>query len=1028
MLDSGLKKLTQKIICILSAAVITSAATAGDSFSPQTYTELIKTEPYKSKGLTPVELKMVEGLAPQIIAQNGAAKMKIVIPPNSAYYKEVAALLKEYLDQATGASFQIVTSVPAENAIFVGPVDLPELKPISARTEKLPAENFIVESFAKGIALIGNDRDRAFNIKKPLSVGNLNYIDGMQYCSRGTLFAAMDFLERFAGVRWYFWGPLYTCVPDLKTSTLQMPAVAYQDGPVFPVRHGGYTYSEDPLNYKYLPGKYKINVYKREFWEMCMMKKGDCVGSVPNHTDCNWDEFYKDRPELFALRADGTRMNGGKGAYSSQRCYGNPEGLKEHLKVIEEYLQSGKDPGKFTRRLESLPNDKYIYWVPNDGFIGCQCPYCLKLTDSDATPDSTGSRLIWDYTVRLSDAIKARWPDKKLCVLAYGNSTAVPPNMKLPDNVLVTTCIEADIPACFMKEPAYRKINQERLDALCGKTANKPTLWLYYPHLPYQINKIPIPYFAPHVQVEFLKTNRDKVQGAFLNMGLLADELNGQSVYVYWKALWNPDFNVDEYLAEYAALMYGPAAVEMKKYMDLVISRWEKTRWSQLPAVTYNLPQTILAKLYWDETYPRDIRDQLQKMLQEALAKTTPDSIYYDRVKIMIDSAASFFAEGKIADETIKPVADCTVFANPPVIDGELTEWGAVKPLELKTWMGKTAAEKTEIFTAFDKENFYIAGKVTEPDKMMLPDGKSNKDNIFSNDAVEIFLCSEQPGMAESLASVTEQFYQIVINAKGGVVVYCKDRAKLHQELWTKDFPLKYAVKPFGSGFKFELAIPYKTLNAVIPVSGRTQWFANFYRDRPRGEDKGYQAWSPTMGKSFFDTSTFGIIRFIDQPLFAVDFSTSKPAIARNDAEGDKLMTRMEIKDGRIIFTAKAAPELKKDANPYVYLNVPPFQLTQPVAVEWAFRYKGKGIKSIGLCLKSSKDPATGKRYIAGDNYYVPADLKENSESGWIKAKLQVSKAKDHMENITFWDFGVIAAPGADFTLEVDYIKIFPQK
>ncbi len=65
--------------------------------SPQSYVEQIKAEPYKSKALTPVELKTVDGLGPQIIAKDGAAQMKIVIPPNQTYYKEVANILKNNL-------------------------------------------------------------------------------------------------------------------------------------------------------------------------------------------------------------------------------------------------------------------------------------------------------------------------------------------------------------------------------------------------------------------------------------------------------------------------------------------------------------------------------------------------------------------------------------------------------------------------------------------------------------------------------------------------------------------------------------------------------------------------------------------------------------------------------------------------------------------------------------------------------------------------------------------------------------------
>ena len=1025
MFITGIKKLVKPVIVILSA-VIMFHASAGDSWSPQAYAELIKTEPHKSKGLTPVDLKTVEEVPTQIIAQNGVARMKIVIPPDSVYYKQTAELLKEYLDKATGADFQIVTSIPVVNAIFVGPVDLPAMKPVLARADKLPPENFIVESFAKGIALLGNDRDRAFNLATPLSVNDLRDASGMKFCSRGTLFAVVDFLERFVEVRWYYFGHLNTVVPDLKASTLQMPPVAYQDGPVFSARCGGYARSVDPLSYKFTPAKYQINDYKRYFWEKNLLRSGASLAAAPNHTDCYWHEFYADRPELFALRSDGTRMTGGTGRemYSSQRCYANPEGLKEHLKVIDEYLKTGKEKRKFTDRLECLPNDKFIYWVPNDAFAGCECPQCLNLTDRNAAPDSIHSRLVWDYIVRLANEIKLKWPEKKLCVLAYATFATVPPEVKIPDNVLITACFSNDIPVCLMKEPKYRRLNQQKLDALYER-GGKIILWLYYPHMLYWSNKLTMPYFSPHIQAEYLKTNRDKIYGAYLNGEQFADGLNNQAVYLYLKLLWNPELNVDEYLAEYVALMYGPAATAMKEYFDLIISRWERTGWTQLPSLNYNLGSIIPAKLYWNETYPVNIREQLRKILQSALDKAPKDSIYHDRVKFMIDANAQFFADGRFADETIKPAADCISLSSTPVIDGDLKEWSTVKPQELKTWLGKPAEQKTEIFTSFDKNNIYIAGKVYESDSMSLP---VDNNDIFKHDTLEIYLCSEQPGLAEAGISSSEQFHQIVINGKGDMVVYYKDRQKMRAEPLKKDFPAQYAVKPMENGFQFELAIPYKSLSTVTPVSGKTQWAANFYRNRPRGEDKGYQAWSPTMGRPFFETSTFGIIRFTGKPLFVIDFNNCAKQICRNDKEGDKLAASLEVKDDRMIFSAKAAPELKNDCWAYVNLyKIPVFQLTQPVVIEWAFRYKGKGVKNVYLCVKESAETGTGKRDQVMYRYNSASPAQEIVETDWIKGKLPVSKDKNHMENISFWDFETIISPGADFTLEVDYIKVYPQ-
>ncbi len=1027
MFKFGKKQLVRIVIWVFAGAIVTSAVTADDTFSAQACAELIKTEPYKSKGLTPVDFKTVPGLESQVIAKDGTAQMQIVFNPkaaNGVYYKQIAELLKEYLDKATGADFRIVTAVPEGKAIFVGPVELPELHPFLARAEKLPAEHYLVESFAKGIILVGNDHDSSIDTGKELNIYNFRQADGMLYSSRGTLFAAVDFLERFVGIRWYMAGSLGFCVPDLRNSTFQMPPVAYEDGPVFSCRaaaHGGFLDEKSAGN--------NPNRLDWELWTNIFTRMGVMMPVNANHTDCNWHKYYaKDHPEYFALRADGSRMIGevGKEVFSSQRCYTNEGGFHEHLKNIEKYLNSKADPEKFGGQdLMRIPNKTSIYWLPNDGFHGCACLECMKLTDKNAPSDRIHSRLLWSYAAKLGKAIKERWPDKKLCVLAYGSAVFIPPDIELPDNIIVSFCMQ-DVADCYMKEAKYRQANQARLDAIYSKTHNKVGMWIYYPACPSYENKMSIPLFAPHVQVEFFKTNKDKIYGPFLcNATRESISMNGQALYLYHKQLWNPDIDVDGYLTEFYSLMYGPAAQQMRDYYQTTIDRWEKTRWYYLPP-PYQLSRTVPESMIWKETYPRDVRDQLQKTLQAALKAAPAGSIYSARVQDMIDATKLFFEQGKFADETVKPLMDCTRFELPPQIDGATTEWNGKAPVVLKGWKGEAVSEKTEIFTGYDSKNIYIAGRVYESQGMILPADKNNKNDIWKNDLIEIYLCPDQIGLAQAGMPKSEQFYQIALNGGGTVAVY---RKTLHQ---LKAVPMDkldftYAVKPMEKGFQFEIAIPYNNMSSEIPVAGKSEWFANFYRNRPRGEDKGYQAWSPTMGKSFFETSTFGILRFPSATLFAMDFAKAAISIQDWTKVAVPKDASVCLQDGKVVVNVKALPELTASATTSVFFDkIPKLPLDKPVKVEWAFRWKGAGLKEVNMCVKSSYNQEHKRDVAAKTIQIVP--VANNGMSDWLRGSVKVPSGTAKFSDISSWDLSLKFAPCADFTIEIDYIKVLPDE
>ena len=125
-----------------------------------------------------------------------------------------------------------------------------------------------------------------------------------------------------------------------------------------------------------------------------------------------------------------------------------------------------------------------------------------------------------------------------------------------------------------------------------------------------------------------------------------------------------------------------------------------------------------------------------------------------------------------------------------------------------------------------------------------------------------------------------------------------------------------------------------------------------------------------------------------------------------------------------MIFKAQTPQKITGKLWPYInFSDIPILPVVEPVTIELAFRYKGKGVKKISFEVKESRDPKTGKRRYKRYKYNAPHSATEMVNSGWIKGKLQIPSSS--MRNISFWDMGIDLAPDAKVTLEIDYIKVF---
>ena len=153
--------------------------------------------------------------------------VEIVTAPTANKVVQFAAReLKTFLDSALSADIKIVNAPTAgKKHFFIGKEFA---KDCNFDANKLFRDAFYIITKGDGIYIGGIDSEKAFPEKQ------LQYTIWNQYYERATLFGVYDFLERFAGVRFYFPGELGTIVP--KTAAIKVPQIEIFDFPDYDFR------------------------------------------------------------------------------------------------------------------------------------------------------------------------------------------------------------------------------------------------------------------------------------------------------------------------------------------------------------------------------------------------------------------------------------------------------------------------------------------------------------------------------------------------------------------------------------------------------------------------------------------------------------------------------------------------------------------------------------------------------------------------------------------------------------------------
>ncbi len=458
------------------------------------------------------------------IAERNRSDYQIVVQGDALPATRWAASeLQSFVEKATDARLPIV-----------GPDQRGEASIVIRADAQLPCDGFMMEVMGRDLVITGGDtggEPRTIDYKHPVCCG--------------TLYGVYEFLERFAGVRFYWPDELGTIVPS--SPQIEIPdEFRLAQSPHFRLRR-----------LQYGPG-FRNN--REEDATGVWGRRLRLGASQPYWFNHNWwrvldvEEWArKGRPEYAAL-VDGKRMTTyllppkHRGGFV---CTGNPE-------VVDIFVgaaRASEDP-----MFSASPND-------NPGQF-CECESCRKLDSGRSIPDGpqADKRDLSDRMVLFYNMIAER-AARPVGGYAYNQYVEVPARTPLHANVWISLALNN----AFLAGDPIERARAERLYRGWGNYSSRTTVY-------------DILYFAKQMPDLIAPLGRD-AEGRIrlvVDSGLAGAhfyiapemELGGADAYVVARMLWNPDIDPGPIRQAYYHDLYGHGWAQVQSLYQRAEHGW----------------------------------------------------------------------------------------------------------------------------------------------------------------------------------------------------------------------------------------------------------------------------------------------------------------------------------------------------------------------------------------------------------------------------------------------------------------------
>lgn len=799
-------------------------------------------------GLALVGISGLPALGEALLVRDGQPLAEIVTagaPPRMT--RLAAQELQAYVEKISGAKLSIVTNpTPGIAAqIYVGRSGYTD--GLNIKDKGLASDAFRMVSGPNWLVLLGHDSDftEPDTYIAPKAGGGKDYgtwdalTGGMfdnpmsaapyydfnpalklsQSDGRGSLNAVYEFL-RMQGVRWYFPGAIGEVVP--RAENIALPKIDRTVRPDFAVRNLSIMFND-----------FGRGSPDYVMWQLRLGVNGGReltgIGSGFGHGMRNVHVRNKAHPDWFALfdgkRATNSAFGQGEPCLSSEGLF------QATLKYAEAFFRI-------------YPEQRMIDLGPIDGYgCLCQCELCKGKGTFERGWNGRMSDYVWGFVNRVATELYKTHPDRRVNCVAYSGYQLPPLNIgKLSPNVTVTLCRWRSEFGDPEKRDAFRKLTEAWLEKLPSKELY---IWDYYLHARPGGPWDGVPAFFPHLIADDLSFLKGKSKGDFIevqefwpawNLKRQAMAANHLNVYVTARMYWDASQDLDALLADYYEKFYGPAAAEMKAFVEYAEANWQSS------------------------TKDAKVIDRLIALLAAA-RKAAGDTVYGKRVGLLTQFMQPLLEKRDTIAAGRKgvPVMEVRKRAKADVtVDGKLGEpfWQDldVFPLrELKT--GAPPAHPGSVKVAWAEDSLYLGIVCGESDLKMLNIGSKEDENtnIFNGDNVELLI--ETP---------THAYYQIGISPSGAIVDM--DRKGGMNTLWSSQ--AKVAAYVGDGSWTLEIRLPaagasQEELDAMHGISGSLPtegqpWYINVCRQRLRGEERELSAFSPTGTDTFHVLMKFG--------------------------------------------------------------------------------------------------------------------------------------------------------------------------
>lgn len=802
--------------------------------------------------------------SPIALAKGGHWNAVLVVPDDATPVSKFAGdELARCLSRALGEPIPIVRNFQAGSVnLVVGFHSLS--KTFGVDPTSLPRDAFMIQHArlqgVSAILIAGNDDPKA---SPPLAQKMKSVWD--QLYERATLFAAYEFLERFADCRFYFPEEAGSVIPRFSDFSVY-PMSVYEAPDSTVRRHSSIFKSMAAMDGKaLLPGGEDQSGDRGWLWanrerdyfrhETTYVPTGHGLAHMSLV-----ERFGQSHPEYFSLLANGQRdisLEPNRG----HLCLLN-QGLEDEIFAdIVSYFK-GEPPsvrnmvigtGKIPTWHLGTFRPGYVNLMPQDGFgpsTRCHCTECESFFNTNASY----SEYVFRFVARVAKRLKEAQVPCTVATMAYATYLDVP-SVSLPDNIIVQIAPMGP----WMEKFPQVQAEQDKLIASWSQKLGQPGKVFLWNYINDYGSTIPygVPSFSPRKIASYYKRNAPQIRGAFLQSSTSYRLYQYLNWSVFYKVMWDRSFDVEAYLAEHHRQMFGAGAGSMAKFYDALESTWDECigeyRTTEMGPSFRPKTETEV----WTHLIHEDRLKAWGLFFNEAESQARGDEASLSRIRYMRENLLGAIAQFRQRFQGSKREIEDLVYPSfmtreTMTIDGELKEtcWSEASP------QGMGALKKSEspkvstlVRTSWADGMLYLAVECFEPlmNELLASDRAHDDPGIWKDSGIEIFL---------NTAGERSRYGHLFVNVRGSFGDSWYENGKSD---WTWESGARIAVKSGNDRYTVELAIP-------MPA-GRREMVANVTRTRAlknATQENQLQTLSPFLLTSFLDGDRFGTFRLVD--------------------------------------------------------------------------------------------------------------------------------------------------------------------